>query len=372
MIVAISAYVGRPGSGKSYGVVENVILPALRAGRLVVTNIPLHMDVVLRDFDAGLICQLTNPQLEGGDDHFWLSFPGGAVIVLDEVWRIWPAGLSSNRVPKSQREFFSEHRHKVGHDGFTQEIALVVQSVSQIAVFIHELIDTTYFARKLDKVGMQNRYTIDVYDGVKKGRAVPVSSFTGTYKQAVYQYYQSHTKSQTGLPGMERHVDDRGSIFRNKVFLAAMPLAVVFVLFSVSGLTSFFRGDHLKKPPSPSPVAAAVSPARVPVTPAVTPVTPAVTPVVRPPPPPLPPESKIWRVAGFSSDGVVSYVHLQSVYRRHRRLPFAQFCRLQDSAIQCLVSGELVAPWTGNELPDLSAVASTNVAASVSDVGGQR
>ena len=37
--MAINAYTGLMGSGKSYEVVENVILPALAAGRRVVTNV---------------------------------------------------------------------------------------------------------------------------------------------------------------------------------------------------------------------------------------------------------------------------------------------------------------------------------------------
>ncbi|WP_218058625.1 zonular occludens toxin domain-containing protein [Gilliamella sp. Occ3-1] len=37
--MAISAYVGVPGSGKSYEVVKSVLLPAYMAGRRIVTNI---------------------------------------------------------------------------------------------------------------------------------------------------------------------------------------------------------------------------------------------------------------------------------------------------------------------------------------------
>ncbi|ENT7525242.1 TPA: zonular occludens toxin domain-containing protein, partial [Escherichia coli] len=37
--MAISAYVGVPGSGKTYEVVCNVIIPAVSSGRRVVTNI---------------------------------------------------------------------------------------------------------------------------------------------------------------------------------------------------------------------------------------------------------------------------------------------------------------------------------------------
>jgi len=38
--MAIDAYTGMPGHGKSYGVVEHVIIPSLKQGRHVVTNTP--------------------------------------------------------------------------------------------------------------------------------------------------------------------------------------------------------------------------------------------------------------------------------------------------------------------------------------------
>lgn len=40
--MAISAYVGVPGSGKSYEVVKSVILPAIKSGRRVVSNIYVY------------------------------------------------------------------------------------------------------------------------------------------------------------------------------------------------------------------------------------------------------------------------------------------------------------------------------------------
>lgn len=37
--MAITAYIGTPGSGKSYEIVRSVIIPAVCAGRRIVTNI---------------------------------------------------------------------------------------------------------------------------------------------------------------------------------------------------------------------------------------------------------------------------------------------------------------------------------------------
>ncbi|MCU7813401.1 MAG: hypothetical protein KZQ77_19520, partial [Candidatus Thiodiazotropha sp. (ex Notomyrtea botanica)] len=47
--MAIVTYVGLPGSGKSYSVVEHVILPALKNNRTVCTNIPLNKEQLSTD-----------------------------------------------------------------------------------------------------------------------------------------------------------------------------------------------------------------------------------------------------------------------------------------------------------------------------------
>ncbi|MCT7418665.1 zonular occludens toxin domain-containing protein [Pseudomonas aeruginosa] len=64
--MAIDAYVGKPGHGKSYGVVEHVIIPSLKQDRHVVTNIPLEVDMLLMDF-GGTIEQLPEDWFERED-----------------------------------------------------------------------------------------------------------------------------------------------------------------------------------------------------------------------------------------------------------------------------------------------------------------
>ena len=48
--MSISAYTGLPGHGKSYGVVDNVIRPALEKKREIFTNIPMNSDECLERF----------------------------------------------------------------------------------------------------------------------------------------------------------------------------------------------------------------------------------------------------------------------------------------------------------------------------------
>ena len=95
--MAISAYIGIPGSGKSYEAVCNVIIPAFTSGRRVVTNIyGLQKDKITERYpDAtGEIIVVDNDDVlkadffpfKGGEGSF-CQF--GDLIVIDEAWRIF-------------------------------------------------------------------------------------------------------------------------------------------------------------------------------------------------------------------------------------------------------------------------------------------
>lgn len=95
--MAISAYIGIPGSGKSYEAVYNVIIPAFTSSRRVVTNIyGLQKDKITERYpDAtGEIIVVDNDDVlkadffpfKGGEGSF-CQF--GDLIVIDEAWRIF-------------------------------------------------------------------------------------------------------------------------------------------------------------------------------------------------------------------------------------------------------------------------------------------
>ena len=252
--MSIFAYVGLPGSGKSYSVVEQQILPALKAGRLVVTNLPLKRDLIcqnlgiepaqLRDFPAEAV--QADPEL------IMEAAPPGALLVLDEVWRLFPAGLKSNQVPEPFRAVFAEHRHRVNEKGETSQIVLVTQDLAQIAAFARQLVEQTFRTSKLTTLGMNSRFRTDIYAGSVSGpNPNPQSAIRqvfGRYEKSVYQYYTSHTQSQAvdGAAPDERAVDRRGIIWLRPVFIIVPILVVVAVVWALHYLMA--RRDELKHP----------------------------------------------------------------------------------------------------------------------------
>ncbi|WP_250645333.1 zonular occludens toxin domain-containing protein [Escherichia coli] len=102
--MAISAYVGVPGHGKSYEVVGSVILPAYLAGRRIVTNIDGVKESNFYEYakrhnkdlnSLGTIINCTNddvlspqflPYKDAEEETFCKS---GDLIAIDEAWRFW-------------------------------------------------------------------------------------------------------------------------------------------------------------------------------------------------------------------------------------------------------------------------------------------
>jgi zona occludens toxin len=253
----IDAYVGKPGHGKSYGVVQHVVIPSLKQNRHVVTNIPLQVDMLLEDF-GGNITQLphdwhTRPDLAD-------LAPPGCVLILDELWRRWPAGLKANNVPEPDKALLAEHRHRVSKDGKSMRVVLVTQDLSQIASFARALIEQTYRVVKKTK----KAYRVDIYSGAATGDRPPKTTLQrqafGTYKPSVYRYYSSATQSESGDVGDESKADNRGNIWRSPALWTMVFVIPLLVFGGVMGLRSYFApilGDkseptaQLVNPPPP-------------------------------------------------------------------------------------------------------------------------
>ena len=234
--MTISAYTGLPGSGKSYTVVKNVILPALKSGRVIYTNIPLDETLILEKFGYTPI-QITVDQIIA-DENFWVnSIEGGSLVVIDEVARLWKAGLKANNARDVDAVFLQEHRHMT-KDGKSLEIVLVCQDLNQISMFVRTLVDRTFITSKLSAVGQSNRYRLATYSGAQTRQQLKEADFLsaelGKYTKDIYQYYNSHSRGDGA--GDETTVDGSFGVFKRwhfilfgSVILAACYLMYYFV-----------------------------------------------------------------------------------------------------------------------------------------------
>lgn len=230
--MALNGYFGRPGSGKSYSVVEYVIIPALQKGRHVVTNIPLEDELLVQVY-GGRITQLPLDALEHPDLAELL--PHGCVAVLDEVWRRWPSGQKVSAAPGADLQLLKEHRHRVDDQGNAMQVVLVTQDPADLAAWVRKLIAHSFHMKKLDSIGAAKRFSIQVFEGCHTGtppKRFQVREAIGTYRPEVYQFYRSATQSKSSdlNVGDERAMDKRANVWTSGsmiAILAFVPLALV-------------------------------------------------------------------------------------------------------------------------------------------------
>lgn len=340
--MSIVAYTGLPGAGKSYGVMENVILPALKQGRTIWTNVPLNLEAISEQFPAGNVEIFDHKEIS--ERPAWLldTVPPGCVFVLDEVAKVWKQGARASNVPEEWITFLTEHRHRVGEDGFSQEVVLVMQDLGQTANFVRELVEKTFIAKKMDAVGAKNRFKVDVYDGAIKGQKGPesqkINKLYGKYKPEVYALYKSHTQSQTDGAGLEQKADSRGSVWRNPFIRYTVPFFLLVVCFAVYYIRGLLTGeDSALIPESQRNRPTAQQPQGIPVN----------RPKAEKVQPTGPRDSKTWRLAGviIGADG---YERAFIVSAKASRTIGTQNCKhFQDTGeMYCYVDGDRVASWT--------------------------
>jgi zona occludens toxin len=263
--MSIVAYTGGPGAGKSYAAVEHQIVPMLKAGRIVCTNIPLKFDLIRRDVPGCDVREFPVQTIATQPELMAEAVPPGAVLVLDEVWRLFPSGTKANQVPEQFRSFFAEHRHRVDPKGNSTQIVLVTQDLAQIGVFARQLVESTFRIVKLSTLGipMSNRYRVDMFAGPVSGPNPNTSSAIrqvyGRYDKKVWQYYVSHTQSQVteeGVAPNEAGADKRANFLMRPFFRIVLPImTVALVAFIAWGC--YYLVHKYKHPDKPAVAAGA-------------------------------------------------------------------------------------------------------------------
>lgn len=347
--MAIQYFCGRPGSGKSYGVIENVLIPALKLNRPIYTNIPLNIGAIAEDYPEsyGNITVFSNDDLNGpnGAGDFLMQIIGGAVIIIDECWRWWAAGARVNDIPMLDKEFFAEHRHKVGLDGLTQEIVLISQAPSQIAKYLRDLIDQTVLTIKNTAAGSEKTFTVQIFSGCipsidKTGE--PQTNGLGRYKSNIYKYYKSHTKSETGLAGVEIRADKRLNVWSHWYIRYVAPLILISAIWGAYTLYHIFAD----KKAASAPVSVPVQPVQAFNDPQAKPLpdkqsSPAPAPV-------QPVYSTRYRIAGLIAfDGKIK-VYVHDAQSPHLRIYDQTQCKTNDfNVAECKIDNEIVTIHTG-------------------------
>ena len=262
----VSAYTGVPGSGKSYEVVTEVILGALRIGRRIVSNVAgLHFE----EMRAWLLMQGVLPEAIGSLEivtseqisarGFWpvagsdsIVQPGD-LVVLDECWRWMSAGV---KIPPDMFAYLREHRHAVSAAGVSSDVVLITQSIQDLDRKVRVVVEKFFVMEKLKRLGLTKQYTVDVYNGYKIDRRNCLRRIIRKYKPEFFAFYSSYEAKGAE----EKEVDKRINVFNNPWILAGGIGAVGSFIGGAFWLHSIYQ--HVSHPVKPPLVAAAAAAAR--------------------------------------------------------------------------------------------------------------
>lgn len=169
----IYAICGTPGSFKSCYAVQNFVLPALKKGRMVYTNIeglsPAHIATY---YDLDPIEVEQNLQILGrvyDDDgkwhedvdkirRFYEDLPINALVIIDEAQnyfssRDFKEGFSADLIP-----WLTKHRH-LGND-----VVWITQNIESVDITFRRNTHLTYALRRAENLGMKNAAFNYIFD----------------------------------------------------------------------------------------------------------------------------------------------------------------------------------------------------------------
>ena len=351
--MAIKAYIGLQGHGKSYEVVKNVILVAVANGRRVVSNISglnfeemsqylvnkghsleslgeivtvSHDDILKPDFFP------TDRDIKlGKAAQFFVQ--GGDVVVLDEIWRFWP---KRKTIPDQHLNFFRMHRHML-HEQTKRSCEIVM--ISQLIRDFHADIEPeqTFKMTKATAIGSTKRYRVDVYTGRPTRSDKPLVQYFHSYEPQYFPMYKSHS-TDDGASGVEESVDKRGNILFSKRFVLVIPLILFAGIFAFNNLYNYFHpkvksNEQATNPATdrpPSKDSPQTSPNAVPAE--------------------VPQPRSSWRIVGFYQKGQVITLVLRNDAGTTRYVIDPPNIRLAGLDIGAVLGTEVYSNWSGAEI----------------------
>ena len=234
----INILIGRPGAGKSYEAVAFHVIPAIKAGRQVITNLPLNVDYFCSVF-GDHVRDLIIIYLPNKDNKIRFQHPFdyksewkhpvsgiGPLFIIDECH--FP--LRRGGTFQQTEEWFSMHRHE------NADVLLITQSYGKVDKNICAMVQLMYRCTKKTAWGDESSYIRKVFDGIG-GAEMNVE--TRSYDKAFFPFYRSHTKSDSSSEAYAADVKPfwkQWPVLGAAACLLIAPLGMVYMSMSGNGL----------------------------------------------------------------------------------------------------------------------------------------
>ncbi|WP_314409628.1 zonular occludens toxin domain-containing protein [Pseudomonas kuykendallii] len=268
--MAIKIHHGPNGSYKTSGAIQDDAVPALKAGRYIITNVRgFTLERVLQVMpDIPASTDIINLSLESLDDmekmRTWFQWaPRGAFIIFDETQLVFPKAwrekdLDRFDFPGGPEEAQKADRPMSWLDGWTRhrhwnwDIVLTTPNISYIRDDIRMTCEMAYRHSNLAVIGIKGRYKESQHDA-QQNRA-PADGTIIEYKRIKPDTFKLYQSTATGAT---QDTTAGKSLFKSPklLLLLALMAGLPVLLLSFGSLSLFGGGAH--KPTAPAPAAPA-------------------------------------------------------------------------------------------------------------------
>lgn len=242
--MAINFHEGLSGAGKSYEAVVQHILPKLKEGRKVFTNIrgmnhekiAEILEKPIEEIKALLF------QIEWNDipllPHNVLTIPDkyrDSFIVIDELQDYYPA--SRMQLDAETTEFITQHRQ------FGLDILCLGQSLKDCHAIWRRRIQTKIFFLNKEAIGQPNKYKWEAWQQIQPDKWQKVNSGGGEYEEKYFGSYLSHREN---VANTTQYNDKRANVLNNWKFKFAMPAVAIGFVWAIYFMYSLFTEPMVK------------------------------------------------------------------------------------------------------------------------------
>lgn len=243
--MALLIVTGVPGTGKTLYCIQRYIIPELKKGGIVYTNIAglVHRRISLL-FGIDIFDIEANLRIIENPAYFYKDTPKNCMFVVDEAQNIFGNREWQKKENIEVINYLNEHRH-YGH-----RIVMITPHVESLDAGIRRIVEFTYKHKSFSAIGNSKTVRCAVFDQCNLYRPA-VQFFQWKHDSRIYDCYSSYFTDGT------KEVKVRVNPLKNGTLYALIVLILVSGFFAVKnsdGVLRLFRKPKKVESVSPIPI----------------------------------------------------------------------------------------------------------------------
>jgi zona occludens toxin (predicted ATPase) len=235
-----------PGGGKTLGVLKRWVIPAVKKGRQVYTNIDginllgvsIYAGVPFEDVEKNLIayelqsaaeikaCKPPVP-FKFSTKRMKTDIPNNSLVVVDEAQVFWNNRDYASQENKDLLPFLQMHRH-LGID-----IVFITQNIDQLDIGIRRLAQIHYRLVKLDNMGLSKTVKVKLFpDAMGSEQFKPMSTEIWRIDSNIFGLYKSYAEADI----VETKTRSGNVLLKNPKLIGLAVLLFVCLFFAIKSI----------------------------------------------------------------------------------------------------------------------------------------